>query len=283
MKIILKIAGILLGTIALVALIGVFISDMKISSIRKDMLADAPLLSYDIEKVSIDALPEPVQRYMKYAFTGKKKFKMKGIEWKEKGVFNLPEIGRFTISAWQVSRPDIPIYMWRGKMMKGGGLLTLESMDSFNVDKHDMRAKLYGLMTIMKSDYTENDDITSLHNYLTLRYYGTSLCFPWGLITSKYITWTGIDNDSAEMRFNIGGNTSSYIVTFSAEGKIIKMEGTEFQLHGNDELLRETSIKSEYEEWNGVMVPTNIHYVWVDKAGNKTEYNSKIYDIKILR
>lgn len=274
--------AVLIVLLTLTAVGGVFVSDIKISAKRKEMLKDAPVKVYDISSVNLETLPEPVQRYVRFTFGDKTKFEMKAVEWKERGVFELPKLGRLTMSSWQVSRPDIPKYMWRGKMKKGGGLMTIESLDSFDVDKHDMRARFYGLKTIMRSDYMSDEDLKSLHGYLALRYFGTALNFPWGLVTSRYITWKGIDDDRAEMRFKIGDNTSAYIVSFAEDGRIEKMEGTEFHLHGNDELLKETAYKSDYVEWNGAMVPTSMHYVWEDKAGNRTEYKFKIYDINKL-
>ncbi len=75
---------------------------------------------------------------------------------------------------------------------------------------------------------------------------------------------------------------SEYKVSFDAVGRIISMEGTEYQLHGNGEYLREMAYKSDYVLWNGVHVPTSMHYVWVDREGIETVYKFKIYNIEFI-
>ncbi len=144
--------------------------------------------------LEMDKYPAPVQRYIKYVFKDNKPVKVRGIQWKERGEFILPDAGKFSMSAWQVSRMDEVIYIWRGFMKKLGGLITLESLDSFNRNTHEMRAKLYGLKTIMSSSYNDPAEVNSLHSYLMLRYYGTALNFPWVLFTSPNIEWKAIDS-----------------------------------------------------------------------------------------
>lgn len=280
-----KVMYVVLGIVVLLVIMfsyGMVKSNIEVGEIRDGLVRNSVDKKYDIDQLNISSLPEPVQRYINFAFKGKKQFDANVVSWKERGDFNLPEIGHFSMSSWQVSRTDAPYYVWRGFMKKLGGLITLESRDAFMFDRHDMRAKFFGLKTIMKSGYVKSEDVNSVYSYLMLRYFGTSLNFPWGLVTSPHIKWTAIDENSALMTAAYNDLKADYIVSFDGIGRVVKMEGTEYHLHGNNELLKETAYKSDYVEWNGVMVPTAMHYVWTDKAGNETSYKFRIYNMEII-
>lgn len=274
--------AVLISAVLILCGVMLYVSEREAEGFRSALKNRASGSAVRVTAAEIEKLPEPVRRYFRYALGDSEEFSGGLVSWQEKGDFYLPGPGHFSMSAGQVSRTDAPDYVWRGFMKKLGGLITLESRDAFSTDSHDMRAKLFGMKTIMSSRYSSEEELNSLHSYLMLRYYGTALNFPWTLLTSSNISWTHIDADRALMTAEYGDYKSEYVVTFSGDGSISMMEGTEYQLHGNDEYLKETAYKSGYVEWNGVMVPTEMRYVWRDREGAETTYQFRIYNIQIL-
>lgn len=280
------ILGILVGLLLLIAgtaLTGIILSCEEVATIEQEMLQDASNNPVVIDDSTILALPKPVQRYAHFALGQKRIFPAKAIRWEEKGTFNLPKLGRFDMESWQVSRLDSPHYLWRGFMRKMGGLLTLESRDYFALTTHDMRAKIWGLKTIMRSDYKTKEDLKSLHTYLMLRYYGTALNFPWVLFSDPGIHWEAHNANQAWMIANMDGKLGRYLVTFEKDGRISTMESPDFHLHGNGESLKERSEKSDYVSWQGIMIPSRIKYIWTDRQGDQTTYTLTIKNQTIIK
>jgi len=258
------------------------LSDKEVNRIKKNMLEEATSVNISFDETYIKSLPLPVQKYFDFTFKDKRSISLKAIQWKEKGEFTLPKLGTFSMSSWQVSLLNDVHYLWRGYMKQFFGLLTLESRDYFAFDNHDMRAKIWGMKKIMHSDYIEEVELSSLYEYLTLRYYGTALNFPWVLFSNKNIKWQNLDKSSAYLVVKTKNDSAKFIVSFKDDGSIWKMQTLNYNLHGNHESLNETSFKDEYINWQGVMIPTKIKYIWEDRDKNRTSYEFEINSIEKL-
>lgn len=225
------------------------------------------------------ALPSPVRRYVDFALGDRRRFPHARFSWTEDGTFTLPELGTFTMRGRQTSRVDAATYVWRGYMWRAGGLMLVETRDAFSADDtHDMRGKLWGLKTIMHTAYDAPADRDSLHAYLRLRYYGTALNFPWVLVTDPAIWWEADaeDPDAAWMTITDAAAPARYRVTFAADGRITRMDSPDMHLHGNGELLRESSTRGAYADWDGMKVPTHMTYTWTSPEGAVTRYDFRI-------
>lgn len=281
LKKILVVLSILIIVTIIIAQSGIFFSDLKVDSLKEELKnsikEDQKIY---ISDKYINSLPLPVQRYAKFALNGKRVFKNHAIRWDEEGVFQLPKLGRLNMRASQLSKVDQPYYLWRGYMSKLNGLLKIETIDLFAVNRHNMRGKIWGLITVMQSNYTEKEDINSLHSYLLLRYYGTALNFPWVLFSDPNLSWEEIDEYHAYLMVKNRYTKVKYLVSFSEDGKIEKMQTPKYYLHGNYENLKEIAQKSKYVNYKGLMVPTHMKYTWLDKYNNKTVYE---FDIKKIR
>lgn len=143
----------------------------------------------DVDPARIANLPAPVQRYFDYAFNGQTEVTLRGVRWREEGDFLLP-VGEFRAHGGQVSRPDMPVYIWSGTFHRFG-LPIIESRDAYLDGGHNMRAKLFGWITAMHTDYEQPEQIASLHSYLTLRYYGQAPLMPWALLPNGYVELAG--------------------------------------------------------------------------------------------
>lgn len=261
---------------------GIFVSCEEVASIEKELL-QKEIKPIQLDDVKLQSLPKPVQRYATFVLGNQKNFPAAIIRWEEKGTFHLPKLGKFDMDSWQISRTDSPHYLWRGFMQKLGGLLTLESRDYFAITRHDMRAKFWGLKTIMRSDYKNPEELRSLHSYLLLRYYGSALDFPWVLFSDPNIHWESKDANHAWLIARMGEISGRYLVTFEEDGHISKMESPDYRLHGNGENLREIAEKSDYISYNGIKIPSHMKYTWLDQEGHQTTYEFHISNITNLK
>jgi hypothetical protein len=211
-------------------------------------------------------LPEPVQRYFRFAFAGRDSIEVASVHWQETGEFLLP-VGEFSIRASQDSLVDSPTYVWHGLYTTGFGLPIIDSRDAYMPGRHNMRAKLLGYRTVMQTDYRQPEDLEALHSYLALRYFGTAPAFPWALLPGQYHRWEAHSNEQAWLVLDHEHLEGHYLVTFGENGRITQMETPGSMMHGNFSWLREVGRKLDYEQINGLMVPTRYDYRWYDEEG----------------
>lgn len=281
-KILATVFGSIILIVALIICIGINISNNENTSIKSSYIYSKEISdTFKLEEEAYLKLPAPVQKYFKYAFNGKKEIRVKYVEWDEKGKFMLP-VGEFTTKAQQSSITSKPIYIWNGNYYKKSIPFVpfLESRDAYMIDEHNMRAKILGLRTVMRTDYSSQEENDSLHSYLMLRYYGTALDFPWALLPNDYVQWEAIDDSNAFLVLSYKNFKGKYKVNFESDGRITSMETADFMLHGNDGRLKEVGKKLNYEEINGVMVPTKMDYSWFKEDGTlDSHYEFEITNI----
>lgn len=279
-KLLLIVGSLTAGLITL-ASAGFVISDVEHRGLVKDLVSDhAEPQVISLDPSRYEGLPEPVQRYFRYAFDGQDQVRIESIHWEEEGHFKLP-VGEFSTTATQHSLPLRPHYVWRGLYRTDAGLTVLESRDAFSPEAHSMRAKLMGYVTVMDTNYADSDKLARLHSYLALRYYGTALAFPWALLPNALVDWEAKSSSQAWLVLNHGDLQGRYLVTFDRLGRITRMETPGLMLHGNDNRLREVGEKSAYREVNGFMVPTAFDYRWYDENDElDSRYRLTMNDIR---
>lgn len=246
------------------------------------ILAGQPVLTIDLRPAVYANLPAPVRRYFDFAFNGQTSVSLRAVDWVQTGEFMLPEVGTFFADGRQINRPNSPVYAFTGWFWRFG-LPLIESRDAFFGGEHDMRAKLLGWKTVMQTDYAAPDQISSLHSYLLLRYYGQAPIMPWALLPNEHVIWEARDDRSAYLSIAHPGLAGRYIVHFGDLGQITTMEGDRLLLEGNDTMQREVGTKADYQIINGFQVPTSLDYRWYDEAGVLiSHFASRISDVRLL-
>lgn len=259
---------------------GFVVSAVQHNQLVHDYVAD----DAQTERVSLspehyEHLPEPVQRYFRFAFSDHDSIEVASVRWQETGTFLLP-VGKFAIRASQHSRINSPSYVWHGFYTTDFGLPMLDSRDAYMPGQHNMRAKLLGYKTVMQTDYQKPSDVRDLHSYLALRYFGSAPAFPWVLLPGEYHHWEAHNEDQAWLVLDHEHLEGRYLVTFGEDGRITQMETPDLMLHGNFSRLREVGQKLDYEQINGLMVPTRYDYRWYDEEGTlDSHYQFAIRDL----
>lgn len=235
----------------------------------------------DLRPQAYAGLPEPVRRYFDFAFNGQTAITLHWVEWTERGDFLLP-VGQFEARGRQASRADAPVYAWTGTFRRWG-LPVLESRDAFFLSGHDMRARLFGWLKVMHTDYEEAAQIASLHSYLVLRYYGQAPMMPWALLPNAHVQWQPRDDNSAWLAITRQGLEGRYLVTFGSDGRIERMETDRLLMEGNFTMQREVGRKLDYREVEGFMIPTRMDYRWYLEDGSlSSHYEFALQDLRIV-
>ena len=230
----------------------------------------SPVTTIDLRAPVYASLPAPVRRYFDFAFNGQQQVTVDWVEWFEDGDFLLP-VGQFRARGHQVNRAQVPIYAWTGTFSRFG-LPMLESRDAFFLDRHDMRAKLFGWLKVMHTDYEDKAQIASLHGYLVLRYFGQAPLMPWALLPNANVEWVANDESSAYLEVTREGLEARYLVSFAPDGRIERMETDRLLMEGNGTMQREVGLKLDYRQVNGFMVPLRMDYRWTLEDGSPVSH-----------
>ncbi|MFV0333840.1 MAG: DUF6920 family protein [Tropicimonas sp.] len=245
------------------------------------VMGDAPHVTIDLRPEVYAGLPAPVRRYFDFAFNGRTEVSLRGFRWREDGDFLLP-VGEFRARGGQTGRADTPVYAWTGTFHRFG-LPVIESRDAYLGDRHDMRARLFGWVTAMQTDYDQPAQVASLHSYLTLRYYGQAPLMPWALLPNDHVVWEARDDTSAFLRVTRPNLQGAYIVRFGADGRIEEMATDRLLMEGNGIMQSETGLKLDYREQDGFMVPTRMDYLWTLEDGTvSSHYRFTVRDREFL-
>jgi hypothetical protein len=275
-------AAVVLAALAFVAATGFLVAHRQGNAmVRARVVEPADSLTIDLRPAVYADLPAPVRRYFDFAFNGRTEVSVRWVDWSERGDFLLP-VGRFQVRGRQRSRANAPAYAWTGTFWRFG-LPVIESRDAFFVDDHDMRAKLFGWLTAMHTNYAEPAARASLHSHLLLRYYGQAPLMPWALLPNDNVVWRPNDATSAYLEITRDGLEGRYLVTFGVDGRIERMETDRLLLEGNHTLQREVGLKLDYAEINGFRVPTRMDYRWTLEDGSlSSHYDFAVKAIRIL-
>lgn len=250
--------------------------------IDSEITGPAPIVTIDLRPEVYADLPPPVRRYFDFAFNGQMEVTLRGVKWREDGDFLLP-VGEFRARGQQINQATTPDYAWTGTFHRFG-LPIIESRDAFFGGSHDMRAKLFGWITVMQTDYARPEQIASLHSYLTLRYYGQAPLMPWALLPNDYVAWEARDETSAVLRITRPGLDGAYIVSFGRDGQITEMATDQLLMEGNETMQREVGQKLEYRNVGGFMVPTRMDYLWTLEDGAvSSHYRFAVRDLEWLQ
>jgi len=257
-KKILLILGIVIVIIILFVTINKSIFDKKV-------IKEIDILTKDGSKVQsktfsfndLEGLPEPVQRYFKYALRDGQEY-IKFVRLKQIGEFRMKENqGWVPIKAEQYFTTEDPAFIWRAKL-KVVPFVWIEARDRYYQGKGNMLVKILSTITVANATGREMD-ISSL-----IRFLSETPWFPTALLPSDYIEWEGIDSDSAKAIIKDRGYTASAIFTFNEQGEITKLVSNDRYMEVSGKYFKEQwgGYYKNYQEIDGMKIPIEAEVEW---------------------
>jgi hypothetical protein len=205
----------------------------------------------------IEGLPEPVQRYLRYAVPeGHPPVRIARLT--QEGVFRTA-VGQkwMPMQAEQCFTPNPSAFLWHAKV-RSAPLLWIAVRDTYDRKRGNVLVRL--LSTIPLADATGPEiDVSSL-----LRFLAEMVWFPTAFLDDSRIVWEGIDDSHARAAITDGALAGSLVCTFDPEGKMTRCATDERFMMTGDRVTRErwTGHFHRYEEREGFRIPTEIEAEW---------------------
>lgn len=226
-----------------------------------------------ISEADIEGLPEPVQRYLRYAqVIGKEKIRT--VRLKQKGFFRQKEDqGWMPLNAEQYYTTDPPAFIWNGNL-RLLQLPLLKGRDKFCEGKGNMLIKLLPFIKIADASGYEIDQGT------LVRYLNEIMWFPTAYL-NDYIEWEPIDSSSAKATISVEGLTASAILYFNEKGEMTNFVAERYMTVDDKFSLETWSTPIEkYREVHGIRIPTKGEGVWKLSSGDFNYIRIEIIDIE---
>lgn len=217
-------------------------------------------------------LPEPVRRYLEFSGVLGKPL-VRTVVVKQTGrIRQSPEKPWMQFRAMESYSIDPPGFVWDAKARRGG-LPLFTVRDSYADGKGAMRVKLAGLFPIVNAHGPELDHSSAV------RFLNEMMWFPSAYLRPN-ITWTAIDDSSAEASFVGYGRTVSAKVCFGPDGRITNFLARRYQHTGRDfQLLPWSTPITAYGTFCGLRLPVAGQAIWHLESGDFTYIDLRVEEI----
>lgn len=252
----------ILGTVIVIIILFVTISKILFD---KKVIKEVGMLTEEGSKVQskifsfndLEGLPEPVQKYFKYALKDGQEH-IKFVRLKQVGEFRMKENQPWMpIKAEQYFTTEDPAFIWWVKLAMAP-FIWIEGRDMYYQGKGSMLIKLLSTITVADAAGSEMD-ISSL-----IRFLSEAPWFPTALLPSDYIEWKEIDSNSARAVIKDNGYTASGIFTFNEKGEITKFISNDRYMEVDGKYFKEQwgGYYRNYQEIEGMKIPIEGEVEW---------------------
>jgi hypothetical protein len=222
----------------------------------------------------LNGLPEPVQRYFKHVLKDGQEY-IRIVRLKQTGEFRAKESDRWVpLEAEQYSATISPSFVWHARL-KPTPYTWIESRDVYHKGSGFMEGKLLSAFPLM-SDSGREMELSSLARFLS-----EAPWYPTALLPGNNLEWKGIDSHSAKAVINDAGYSVSAVFTFDDNGEITKVttEDRYRSVNGMKERIAWTAYYKNYQEMNGIKIPTEVEAGWNLQKGNVPYVRLRVMEI----
>lgn len=260
---------VLLGASALLSRLFVSRSIRKlIASVGKERLP-----SFDAAQTA--DLPEPVQRYLAYALPQGKPNIRYAVLRQQAQFRHGAERPWFTVKAREVISAMEPAFVWDA-VLRHNRLWWRTAKLSYFKGQGSGHIKLYGAVTLQEVEGPETD-VSMLFRFLS-----ELVWVPTGLLPTKTLRWQPLGADTARAVITDGATSVTADVHVTPTGQIDRITTTSKyrDLKSGFEQLAFTLECSDYQAFDGVMIPTRVNFVWNLPTGDFTYGKFQINDVR---
>ncbi len=272
-KALIIVLGIIVVIIASSIIIGSIAFKNKVKNEVKELFKNKETKPRIVTEEDIKNLPEPVQRYLRYAqVIGREEIKT--VRLKQKGFIRANEKQKWMpFEAEQYYNTNPPGFIWYANA-KPVPFPLIKVRDRFYEGRGNMLVKLLGLKKIADATGYEMDQGA------LVRYLNEIMWFPTAYL-SDYIHWEPVDSNSSKATISYKGVTASAVIYFNEKGEVTSFITKRYR-DVNGKFVMETwstPIKG-YKEINGIMIPAKGKAVWNLSSGDFSYITLEITDIE---
>jgi len=218
------------------------------------------------------SLPEPVRRYLEFSGVVGKPL-IRTVTVKQTGkIRQSSEKPWMRFRATETYSLDPPGFVWKAKAYRGG-LPLLTVRDSYVEGRGGMRVRLAGLFPIVNASGPELDHSSAV------RFLNEMMWFPSAFLRPN-ITWTAIDDTSAEVSLTDQGRSVSGKLYFAPDGRPTNFISRRYKDlgTGSEPQLWSTPVTA-YGTHCGLNLPIAGQAVWHLESGDFTYIDLRVEEI----
>lgn len=221
---------------------------------------------------NFDKLPAPVAKYFRLVLKEGQPI-IQTARFKQKGEFFLNEKW-IPFEATQHFSANPKGFIWVAEM-RLNLLINVRVRDAFVEGEGSMKAKILPFFTVADAEKKAELDSAALQRYLA-----ESVWFPTSLLPSENLVWGEINENRALATLNESGTTVSLEFRFNEAGEITEVFSPARFREADGEFVSTAWAGrfSNYEERNGMLIPTEGEVEWQLETGNIPYWKGKIID-----
>jgi hypothetical protein len=221
-------------------------------------------------------LPEPVQRYLRYArVIGKAPIRT--VRLKQRGAMSMePGSKWLPMTAKQYFTTDPPAFLWYGTLHPFP-LVSVSATDLYAGGHGSLQIKAMSLIPIGESHGPETDQGE------LLRYLAEMAWFPTAFL-ARFIQWEAIDAGSARATISLPPITASGVFHIDDIGRCTHFTSERYRLEHKQPVLRPwTGRYDDYREMNGFRIPMRAEVAYSLEAGEFSYFRGEVTEISYDR
>ena len=235
------------------------------------MLRDAPAAGPVVRSEELEALPPPVQRWLRRAgVVGRPRAET--VHLRQTGeMHTAPDGAWFPVEAEQWFRADSPAFVWwmEGRM---ASVIPLAGRDLIGQGHGEMHVTAGGLFDVAYAEGPKIDQAA------LLRWLAETMWFPSATLR-PFVTWSPVDHAHAKATVAANGLTVSATFAFDDEGRVLGLEAQRY--YGADgNLERWGGRNTEWDRVNGVEIPTRGEVIWYLAGGDFSFFRWHVFDVE---
>jgi hypothetical protein len=194
---------------------------------------------------------------------------------KQKGEMRTKPSGKWMpFSATQYFNVKNPSFVWNTNV-EAMSVINMVGRNKLSDGSGEMLIKLAALIPVVNE--SDNEQINS---GAMIRYLAEICWFPSAAL-NDYISWTPIDETSAEGTFTYKDHSVSGVFSFNTSGDLISFEADRYYGGNKDATLETWRVETlSFKEFDGIKIPNKNKVIWKLSDGDFTWLNLEITDIE---
>lgn len=235
-----------------------------------------PLMRRCVNFGDLEGLPRPVRRYFSTVLKNGRP-RVTGVRFQHRGVFNMGETRKWWVPFNSDHRvvTHRPGFHWDARIRLFRGV-TVRARDAYAVGEGLLQAKFLGLVPMVrvhgKGDLAQGQ---------LMRFLAEAAWYPTALLPGQGVRWDAIGVSSARATLEDGNVSATLVFHFHRRGWIESVSAAT-----RPRIVKKKTIPTpwhgrfwDYEEHDGMMIPTEGEVAWVLPEGPKPYWRGRLTGI----